>query len=129
VPPPTDPGAGRGSTPDAEPDPPATDGGDRRGAGAGADADAGEPPPHELSLSFEYPDAATAALVRESVVLEAGEIEGDRTRATVGRDGTTVRIGIVAADPVALRAGLNTWCTLVDVAERVLAIDDTDQRR
>jgi len=125
VPPPTDPGAGRGSTPDADPDPPATDGGNRRGAGAGA----AEPPPHELSLSFDYPDAATAALVRESVVLEAGEIEGDRTRATVGRDGTTVRIGIVAADPVALRAGLNTWCTLVDVAERVLAIDDTDQRR
>jgi len=131
-------------------DPPASDGdagtddsgAESVGAGTGSDGSAGgngdreeaddrdrashprlapeSDPPHELSLAFEYADGGTAALVRESVGQEVGEIEGDRTRATVTRDGATVRIHVAAADLVALRAGLNTWCSLVGVADRVL---------
>ena len=39
--------------------------------------------------------------------------------ATLDRDGNCVRIQVTAADLVALRAGVNTWSTLVGVAERV----------
>ena len=82
--------------------------------------DAGDAP-HELALAFDYPDEPTARLVCDSVAQEVGRIEGDRTRATVRREGVTVSVCVAADDLVALRAGLNTWCTLVGVAERVSA--------
>jgi len=75
--------------------------------------------PHQLVLDFEYDDAALARLVERSIAREVGEIEGDRTSARLSRDGTTVRVRVAADDLVALRAGLNTWCTLLEVAERV----------
>jgi KEOPS complex subunit Pcc1 len=74
--------------------------------------------PHELVLEFDYEDDARAALIERSVSQEIGEIEGDRTAATVAREGRTVVVDVAAADLVALRAGLNTWCSLVEVAER-----------
>lgn len=74
---------------------------------------------HGTTLSFSYRTRDDAELVERSVRREVGEIQGDRTSATLARDGTTVEIRIEADDLVALRAGLNTWLSLVSVAERV----------
>jgi KEOPS complex subunit Pcc1 len=73
---------------------------------------------HEAILEFDYPDADSAARVADSVAVEAGDIEGDRTTASVDRQGGTVVVTVEAADLVALRAGVNTWTGLVGVAER-----------
>jgi KEOPS complex subunit Pcc1 len=76
---------------------------------------------HEATLRFSYPDAGRARTVAESVAREAGDIEGDRTTATVARDESEVTVSVSAADLVALRAGTNTWCSLVETAERAAA--------
>jgi KEOPS complex subunit Pcc1 len=73
---------------------------------------------HDAVLSFDYPDPKRARRVERSVRPEIGAIEGDRTTATLDRSGATVTVRIEATDLVALRAGLNTWSTLVAVAER-----------
>jgi len=78
---------------------------------------------HEAVLSFEYTDAERARRVERSVRPEIGEIGGDRTTASLRRDGGTVAVEIAAADLVALRAGCNTWATLVSVAERGGGVD------
>ena len=75
------------------------------------------PAPHEATLVFDYPDPESARLVERAVSRELGEIDGDRTRATLTREGRTVEVRVAADDLVALRAGVNTWCTLVEVAE------------
>lgn len=77
--------------------------------------------PHEATLVFSYPDAATARTVERSVRREVDEIDGDRSRATVDRDVDTVTVTVAARDLTALRAGQNTWLTLVEVAERTAA--------
>lgn len=74
---------------------------------------------HEAVLSFEYDAGERASRVERSVRPEIGDIEGDRTTATLDRDGDCVRVTVAAADLVALRAGVNTWTSLVSVAERV----------
>jgi KEOPS complex subunit Pcc1 len=74
--------------------------------------------PHGVLLEFEYDAPEFAAHVERSVRQEVGEIEGDRTTATLSRDGSVLTVDIRADDLVALRAGLNTWCSLVEVAER-----------
>ena len=86
--------------------------------GDGADAVRGGHAPHTIVLAFPYPDAETARVVERSVRQEVDDIEGDRTSASVSREGDTLTVDVVAADLVALRAGLNTWCTLVEVSER-----------
>lgn len=73
---------------------------------------------HDAVLTFSYDDADRARIVERSVGREVGEIAGDRTRASLDRDGATVAVTVEAADLVALRAGVNTWTTLVGVAER-----------
>ena len=73
---------------------------------------------HEAVLAFEYDTDECARCVERSVRPEVGDIEGDRTAATLERDGPVVTVRIAAADLVALRAGVNTWSTLVGVAER-----------
>ena len=72
---------------------------------------------HSARFTFDYRTTESARTVAESVAVEAGDIEGDRSRATVDRTGTTVAVTVAAADLVALRAGLNTWLSLVGVAE------------
>ncbi|MFB6271108.1 MAG: KEOPS complex subunit Pcc1 [Halobacterium sp.] len=74
---------------------------------------------HSTDLVFEYGSPAVARVVQRSVAVEAGDIEGDRSTASVSRDGDTVTVRVEAADLTALRAGQNTWLTLVEVAERV----------
>ena len=82
---------------------------------------------HEAVLSFEYDDAERARRVQRSVRPEVNDIQGDRTTATLDRNGDCVRVRVVAADLVALRAGVNTWSTLIGVAERVDAVtEDVD---
>jgi KEOPS complex subunit Pcc1 len=73
---------------------------------------------HEAVLEFDYPDATSAARVAASVAVEAGDIDGGRTTATVDQRDATVVVTIEATDLVALRAGVNTWSGLVGVAER-----------
>lgn len=73
---------------------------------------------HGAVLSFEYEDAQSARRVERSVRPEIGEIGGDRTSASLRQTGATVTVEVDAADLVALRAGCNTWATLVSVAER-----------
>jgi KEOPS complex subunit Pcc1 len=77
-------------------------------------------------LRFDYAGEPRARTVEQSVAREAGDIDGDRTRAAVSREGRTVVVAVHADDPTALRAGLNTWCSLVEVAERSAATADTD---
>ena len=74
---------------------------------------------HEADLSFSYPDERRARLVADAVSVEVGEIADERSRATVSRDGARVDVTVRASDLVALRAGVNTWTRLVDVAETV----------
>jgi KEOPS complex subunit Pcc1 len=77
---------------------------------------------HKTSFSLEYDTASDAATVTRSLRPEIGDIEGERTAATLSRVENVVKIDIGAADLVALRAGQNTWLSLVSVAERCAAI-------
>lgn len=74
---------------------------------------------HEAVFEYPYDDERTANTVAAAVRPEVGDIEGDRTRATLRRDGNTVIVTVRARDLTALRAGLNTWGSLVGVAERI----------
>jgi len=78
---------------------------------------------HEAVFTAVYESAEHARRVERSVALEAGAIEGDRTVATVDRDSDRLTVAIEAADLVALRAGINTWLSLVDVAERCSGVE------
>ena len=82
---------------------------------------------HAAELRYEYGSGDAAALVAGAVRQEVGEIDGDRSAATVSRDGAAVRVDVGADDLVALRAGLNTWSSLVEVAERSLEAADGDR--
>lgn len=75
---------------------------------------------HDAELVFEYSTVERARVVVASVGQEVGEIEGDRASAAVERDGERVVVRVGADDLVALRAGLNTWASLVEVAEGVV---------
>jgi len=72
---------------------------------------------HRSVLTFDYDDAERARRVERSVRPELGAIDGDRTTASLARDGATVELTVVADDLVALRAGCNTWLTLTSIAE------------
>lgn len=76
---------------------------------------------HDASLAADYDSPDSAAVVAASLRQEIDEIDGDRSRATVRRDGRTVTVEVTAADLVGLRAGLNTWLGLLSVAERSAA--------
>jgi KEOPS complex subunit Pcc1 len=73
---------------------------------------------HEATFCAEYDDPERARRVERAIRPEVDDIESDRTRATVSRTDERLEVTVTASDLVALRAGLNTWLTLVDVAER-----------
>ena len=75
---------------------------------------------HTAELRFDYRSPKAAATVAESVDQEIGEIEDDRAGATLSREAAELRIDIEANDLIALRAAMNTWGTLIEVAERVV---------
>jgi KEOPS complex subunit Pcc1 len=81
---------------------------------------------HEAQFSLVYSGVGEATLVAESLRPEIGDIEGDRTRATLEREGAEVELLIEADDFVALRAGINTWLSLAGVAERAGGIGSGD---
>ncbi len=81
---------------------------------------------HEARFSLVYADAAEATLVAQSLRPEVGDIEGNRTRAQLERDGDEVALLIEADDFVALRAGINTWLSLAGVAERAGGVGSGD---
>ncbi|MFB6250118.1 MAG: KEOPS complex subunit Pcc1 [Halobellus sp.] len=74
---------------------------------------------HAAAIDFTYPSQRRARVVAESAGVEVGEIDDDRSGAELDRDGERVTLDVEATDLVALRAGLNTWLRLVDVAEQV----------
>ncbi|GAB7008164.1 hypothetical protein JCM31271_01070 [Halorubrum trueperi] len=74
---------------------------------------------HDTVLSFRYPSERRARLVGDALAPEVGEIDDARSVATVSSDGDAVHVRIAADDLVALRAGINSWTRLVEVAERV----------
>ncbi|MGM0605792.1 MAG: KEOPS complex subunit Pcc1 [Halobacteriota archaeon] len=76
---------------------------------------------HTISLSFEYPTASIASRIERAVRVEEGDVDDDRAAACVDRTGASVRVEITARDLIALRAGLNSWIRLIDVAESVEA--------
>ena len=75
---------------------------------------------HTAELRFDYDETRIAELVASAVEQELGETDGERASATLSHEGSRLTVGIDAADLVALRAGLNTWETLVEVAERTI---------
>jgi KEOPS complex subunit Pcc1 len=86
------------------------------------DANAGDGPladaPHEAVLNYSYDDPGAAELVATSLRQDVDRIDDDRSTAAVTREGATLRVTVRATDLTALRAGCNTWGTLVDVADR-----------
>jgi len=79
---------------------------------------------HDAELRFPYCSAERAAVVAAAVEREIGEIDGDRSTASISRVDGELTIEIEADDLVALRAGVNTWETLIEVAERTAALGD-----
>lgn len=78
--------------------------------------------PHDAELVFEYPSVERARIVKQSVRQEVGEIDGNRTRAIVKQHGKRLVVRVTAEDPVRLRAGLNSWMSLVGVANQMLGL-------
>lgn len=73
---------------------------------------------HESQLIFEYDSPSLARRVERAIEPEVGDIDDDRSQTTLDRDEAIVTVTVEAADLVALRAGLNTWLSLIAVAER-----------
>jgi KEOPS complex subunit Pcc1 len=80
---------------------------------------------HETVLSFEYDSPEAARRVERAIAPEVADIADDRSNTQLSRDGNCLDVRIEARDIVALRAGLNTWLSLVDVAEQVGATSAT----
>ncbi|ELY94936.1 KEOPS complex Pcc1-like subunit [Natrialba chahannaoensis JCM 10990] len=77
---------------------------------------------HETTLEFEYDQPSRAQIVAESVAREIGEIDDERSQTTIEREESVVAVRIEAADVIALRAAVNTWFSLIGVAEQTAAI-------
>jgi len=75
---------------------------------------------HTAEIRFQFDTPAIAELVAEAVGQELGEIDGDRATASISRERSRLSVEITADDLVALRAALNTWGTLLEVAERTV---------
>jgi KEOPS complex subunit Pcc1 len=78
--------------------------------------------PHRTVLTFAFDSPERARRIERSVRPEIGAIDGDRTTASLDRDGETLSVTVHADDLVALRAGCNTWLTLVGTAETADAV-------
>lgn len=83
--------------------------------------------PHDATFEFAYDTTRRAQVVARSVAQETGEIGGDRSCADVSFSNSTVTVTVQSRDLVALRAGANTWLSLVDVAEQCAATADDEQ--
>ena len=81
--------------------------------------------PHTTRFTLTYDDELRARVVEQALAQEVGEIDDDRSRTHLSRDGRAVSIEIEAADLVALRAAQNTWLSLATVAERTSDVAET----
>ncbi len=95
----------------------------RSGDGESADGDRDGPLDHAAEFVATYATDEGARRVAASLSPEVGDIDGDRTRASLSRDGATLTVDVRAADLAALRAGCTTWTTLLSVAERTAGVD------
>lgn len=77
---------------------------------------------HGTTFSLAYPSVDDAEIVERSLRPEVGDIDGDRSEASLSRTGNEVTISLEAEDLIALRAGHNTWLGLATVAERTHVI-------
>jgi KEOPS complex subunit Pcc1 len=73
---------------------------------------------HDAVFTFEYDDAQRARHIERALAPEVGDIASDRSSVSLARNGNELEVTVAATDLVALRAGLNTWFSLVTVAER-----------
>ncbi len=73
---------------------------------------------HETRLTLRYSSSDRAHRVERAVSPELDSIDDDRSRTQLDRADETLTLVVEAADLVALRAGLNTWLSLVSVAEQ-----------
>ena len=78
---------------------------------------------HRTHLSVTYETNEETHRVARSLRPEVGDIEDDRSQTTLSRTDETLTLTIEATDLVALRAGINTWLSLLAVAERVGAVE------
>jgi KEOPS complex subunit Pcc1 len=72
---------------------------------------------HEAVLSFSYDSPKQAARVVDSISPELGQLDDDRSSVRTSHEGSLLELTVEARDLVALRAAVNTWCSLVSVAE------------
>ncbi|WP_436936024.1 KEOPS complex subunit Pcc1 [Halovenus marina] len=84
---------------------------------------------HETVLSFEYDSPEAARRIERALAPEVADIADERSHTQLARDGNSLDVRIEARDIVALRAGLNTWLSLVGVAERIGAASASSQMR
>ena len=78
--------------------------------------------PHDATLEFAYDTEREARTITDAVSREIGEIDDDRSRTTISREGDSIVLNVFARDLTALRAACNTWFSLVTVAERTATI-------
>lgn len=74
---------------------------------------------HEAVFEYQYAGKQPARTIANSIRPEVGEIEGERTCVALRQEGTNLILTVRAKDLTALRAGINTWGSLVAVAERL----------
>ena len=80
---------------------------------------------HEAVLSFAYNSPTAAQQVADAIGPEVGAIDDERSRVRHNCEGTELELTVEARDPSALRAAINTWCSLVSVAESAGAVQDS----
>lgn len=73
---------------------------------------------HEAVLAVEYGSTDCARRIERALSPEIGDIDDDRSRVTMSRDAASLELAVEASDEVALRASLNTWLSLLSVAEQ-----------
>lgn len=78
--------------------------------------------PHDTTLEADYQSENETRIIEQSLRQEIGEIDDERSQTTISREECTLSIQIHAKDLVALRAALNTWLSLLAVAEETASI-------
>jgi Uncharacterized protein conserved in archaea len=68
-------------------------------------------------LMFPYSTTSAAQRVANAIAPETNALDDARSQVTLARDNQTVELRVHATDRTALRASLNTWFKLVEVAE------------
>lgn len=72
---------------------------------------------HRTTLEFFYETPSVAQRVSHAISPEVDDIADERSKTRLSQSGSMLKLTVEAADITALRAGLNTWLSLVRVAE------------